>query len=224
MKNFDSFAVLGLGRFGSNVAKELASLGKEVLVVDYDEDKVNEMAEFVTYGVTADVGQEGTLDGIGISNVDCAIISLTEDFEAALMAVTICKEKEVPYIIAKAMSERHARILLRVGANKVILPEKEMGSRLAHKLAGGSLFDALGESSDYSVSNLPVPDSWIGKTLGDIGVRMIYNVTIIAVQREEDLMLNPATDLTFEVGDRVYVLGKQEDILNLDHLAKEEEE
>lgn len=224
MKNFDSFAVLGLGRFGSNVAKELASLGKEVLVVDYDEDKVNEMAEFVTYAVTADVGQEGTLDGIGIHNVDCAIISITEDFEAALMAVTICKEKEVPYIIAKAMSERHARILLRVGANKVVLPEKEMGSRLAHKLTGGTIYDFLRDSNDYSVSDIPVPDSWIGKSLGDVNVRTVYNLTIIAVQREDNLILNPSTEEVFEPGDRIYVLGKQQDILDMEHQASEESE
>lgn len=221
-QNMNTFAVLGLGRFGKNLAMTLAAEGKDVLVIDQNRDKVNELADIVTYAVQADIGQEGALEDVGLSNVDCVIISLTENFEAELLALAYCRDLKVPYILAKARTERHARILFRVGADQIVLPEKEAGLRLAHRLCGGTIFDRLHDSDEYDVAELVVPGAWVGKNLADSKIRGDYHLSVIAVQKKEEMIFNPDFSYQMERGDRLYLLGRQENLLEVEKIADKE--
>ncbi len=219
-----SYAVIGCGRFGRSLALELAKLGKEVLAVDANAEVANELAEDVTVAVQADVTQEGALDGIGLSNVDVAIIAMSGDFEASVMATTICREKEIPEIIAKAKDSRHGRILHRMGAMKVILPEREQGIRLAHTLTDSSIYEHLRMSEDFSMEEFPVPDTWIDQSVGDLDIRKSLDISIVAIMREEGLVINPGPDEQFHAKDIVYALGPNEAFEGLDKWVKLREE
>lgn len=214
----ESFAVIGCGRFGTNLALTLASLGHEVLCVDSDEDKINDLANYVTYAVQANVSQEGALDGIGLSNVDCAVVGLGSDFEASIMATSICKEKKIPRIVAKARNERHARILRKVGATKVVLPEKEMGIRLAHAMSKRSIFDYIELSQDYSIAEISIPESWVGKKIIDLDIRQAYHVSILGISNADFITINPKPEDAFREGDHIFVIGENEAIVELDQM------
>ncbi len=218
MKHLSSFAVIGCGRFGGNLALTLSQLGNEVLVVDKDENKVNDLAEFVTYAVQADVGQEGALDEIGLRNVDTAVIATSSNFEASIMATAICKEKGIKNIIAKAKSEQHAKILEQVGANRTILPERDMGIRLGHSLSRSSIYDYIELDTDHSIVELVVPDAWIGKSLESLDVRKNYDVSIIGILNTNYSNINPSPDDVFREHDRLLILGTSDKVLEIEQL------
>lgn len=219
--NYKSYAVLGCGRFGSSVAMTLSDLGQEVLLVDKDQEIVNDMAQFVTYAVCADVSKEESLDGIGLHNVDCAIIAMSSNFEASIMATSICREKEIPTIIAKAKSTLHRRILHRVGADKVILPEKEIGERLAHSLANPSFYEHVTMSEEYSMEDFPVPEKWLGKSAADLNIRSVNKISIVGIRNGKNFDINPNPKTSFKEGDIIYALGRDEDFKALgSHLLK----
>ncbi len=202
-----TFAVIGCGRFGASLARELSSMGQEVLAVDKSKEMVDALGEVVTVAVQADVTQEGALDGIGLHNVDTAIIAMSSDFEASVMATTICREKKIHTIIAKAMNERHGRILQRMGAQKLILPEREMGVRLAHSLVEQTIYDRIRMSDQFSVEELALPQSWVNRHLNELNLRTRAQISVVAIQRDGELEINPDPDFYFEEGDVVYALG-----------------
>lgn len=219
-KTKKSYAIIGCGRFGSSLAYALSELDQEVLLVDEHEEKVNEMSEYVTYSVCADVSKEGALDNIGLHNVDCAIVAMSSNFEASIMATTICKEKEIATIIAKAKSTLHARILHRVGADKVILPEKEIGTRLAHSLANPSFFEHINMSDEFSMEDFPVPDSWIGKSAYSLKIRSNYKFSIVGIRNAKGFNINPDPAVPFQEGDIIYALGRSDDFKELHNIFK----
>ncbi|MDY3051868.1 MAG: TrkA family potassium uptake protein [Ndongobacter sp.] len=211
-----TFAVIGCGRFGANVARTLAELGNDVLAVDASQEIVNDLSPHVTYAICADVGVEGALDSIGLSNVDCAIIGLSSDFEAAVMATALCREQKVPMIIAKARSELHGRILQRVGASKIILPERDIGIKLAHSLSSQSVYEYFELSEEHSLVESAVPKAWLGKTLGELNVRKHYGVSIIGILNEGYSNINPSPADKFREGDRILVLGSHAELMKLE--------
>jgi len=154
------FVVLGMGKFGRSVAITLAESGCEVLVIDDNEDTINEIADRVTYAVKADVTDPDALKSLGISNFDGAIIGMGESLEASVLATILVKEMGVPYVLAKAQTEIHAKILKKVGADKIVFPEKETGIRIANNLMMNNLFDAIELSSVYSMMELEAFPEW----------------------------------------------------------------
>lgn len=211
-KKKKSYAVIGCGRFGSSLALALSDYGQEVLCVDRNKEKVDELAQYVTYAVQADVGEEGSLEGIGLNNVDCAIIGVSRDFEAAVLAVATCKEMKIANIIAKAPSRRYGDILRKIGANQIIQPEEEMGRRVAADLINKNLINYINLSPDYSIEEIKVPDVWIGKSLNDLDVRKKYHVNIIAINNTDFVTINPQPSDSFREGDHLFILGRDEDI------------
>ena len=159
------FVVFGLGRFGTSVAITLAESGCEVLVVDDNEDKINEIAPFVTHAVRAHITDGDTLRTLGIKNFDGAVVAIGEDLEASVMTTILVKELGIPYILAKAQSEIQAKILKKVGADMVVFPEKETGVRIANNLIMGNFFDAVELSSTFSLIECDPLKDWIGKSL-----------------------------------------------------------
>ena len=215
------FAVIGLGRFGFSVAESLIKKGAQVLAIDKNEEKVQEMSEIATYAVTLDATDESALKSIGIQNVDVAIVSIGEDIEASVLVVMILKEMGIKEIIAKAITDLHGRILVNLGVSRVIFPEGEMGKRLANSLVIPSVLDFIQLSDEYSIAEIPAPKEFEGQTLKELGIRARYNMNVLAIRRKvptledggeasysETTIMAPSADDKVETGDILVVLGE----------------
>ena len=207
-----SFAVIGLGRFGTSLATSLFAMGQEVMAVDSDAGIVEAIKDQVTYAVQADIRSEKAIEQLGIQNFEVVVISIGSDAQASIMATVLCKEMGAPYVIAKAADRLHAKLLQKVGADKVLMTEREAGARLARSLVRESLIDYLEISDEYSVSEIEVPTSWIGKNLLNLQVRNVYNVSIIAIRRGETILVTINPKAPLQQGDVLIMIGRNEDI------------
>lgn len=206
------YAVLGLGRFGSSVAMTLADAGCEVLAVDTDEEKVQELADHVTYAVTADVTEPGVLESLSISNIDIAVIGIAGNMEDSILATIMTKEAGAGYVIAKAMSEIHGTILEKVGADKVIYPERDSGIRLAKNLVSGNFMEFFALSDTYSMAELKVPRAWAGKSLKELNMRKNLGLNMIGVMMEGKTVVNVDPDTPLKETWTVIVVGDNQDL------------
>lgn len=211
---FKEFMIIGCGRFGRSVAVTLAELGHEVLVIDKEEDTINEISTSVTHAVSADVMIEGTLESLGIHNMDEVIVAMGSNFEASLMATAVAKENNVKTVIAKVSDKIHGRIMKKVGADRVIIPEKDSGIRLAYNISTSNILDYIEVSDDFSIMEVKPPKSWIGRSLAQLDIRNNYGVTVVAVKEEDvkEININPKPDYVFDQSDIVLVLGKYKKI------------
>lgn len=207
------FVVFGLGRFGRSVATTLAESGCEVLVVDNDEDKIQAMADSVTYAVKADVCDSEIIETLGISNFDGAIVAIGENLEASVMITILVKELGIPFVLAKAQTDIHAKVLKKVGADTVVFPEKETGIRIAHNLIMGNLFNAIELSSTTSMMEIDVPESWVGESITELNLRVKYRVNVIALKHNSELNINFNPEEKLRKEDILIVIGKN-DTLN----------
>ncbi|HCT90395.1 MAG TPA: potassium uptake system protein [Lachnospiraceae bacterium] len=206
------YAVLGLGRFGSSVALTLADAGCEVLAVDSDEEKVQELADHVTYAVTADVTEPGVLESLSVSNIDIAVIGIAGNMEDSILATILAKEAGAGYVIAKAMSEIHGTILEKVGADKVIYPERDSGIRLAKNLVSGNFMEFFALSDTYSIAELKVPRAWSGKSLKELDLRKNLGLNVIGVMMEKKTVVNVDPDTPLEETWTAIVVGDNRDL------------
>lgn len=207
------YVVMGLGRFGTSVAKQLEANGCMVLAVDRDERRVNNVAEYVTRAMCVDITDEEAILELGLSNFDGAVVSIGHNLDAAIFAVMSAKEQGIPKVIAKAYDETQGKILTKVGADEIVYPEREMGYHLAKNLAFGRLLDAVELTADYSIAEIPLLREWRGKNLIELKLREKYHVNVIAVKRGSDLEITPPADKPFLDGDVLVILGKN-DVLN----------
>lgn len=214
MKARKTYAVFGLGRYGSAVAKELTDNGHEVIAVDLDQNLVDDAAAFLPVCKCADVTDAEVISRLGIANIDTVIICMAGNLEASVMAVTLCKEAGVKNVIAKCGSEMHRRILTRVGADHVIFPEKESGIRLAKNLLSSGFIDMLSLSKDVSIVEIDVKDEWLGKNLIELNLRKKHGFNIIAIKKGDkvNVNINPENpledDMTLIVIANTAKLGK----------------
>lgn len=190
MKARKTYAVFGLGRYGTAVAKELTDNGHEVIAVDLDQNLVDDAAAFLPVCKCADVTDAEVISRLGIANIDTVIICMAGNLEASVMAVTLCKEAGVKNVIAKCGSEMHQRILTRVGADHVIFPEKESGIRLAKNLLSSGFIDMLSLSKDVSIVEIDVKDEWLGKNLIELNLRKKHGFNIIAIKKGDKVNVN----------------------------------
>ena len=185
-----TYAVFGLGRYGQAVARELVDNGMEVIAIDDNQDVVNAAADFLPVCKCADVTDADVIARLGISEIDMVIICMAGNLEASVMAVTLCKEAGVETVIAKCANEMHQKILLRVGADRVVFPENESGVRLAKNLLSSGFIDMISLSKEVSIVELTVKDEWVGKNLIELNLRKKLGVNIIAVKQGEDVNVN----------------------------------
>ena len=178
------FAVIGLGRFGSSVAKTLSEKGCQVLAVDINEDAVQDISELVTQAVCLDATDEKALRSVGIENVDVAVVGMGNNLESSILTTLILKEVGIKDIVAKAVSEDHRKVLLKVGATKVVAPERDMGARLANTLISPEIVEHIDLSADSSIVELIPPKEFIDKTLQELDVRKKFGLNVIAVKRK----------------------------------------
>ena len=197
MKSNQSFAVFGLGRYGMATAKELSAAGAQVLAVDLNEQTVQTAAASLPLVKCADVTDPAVLEMLGIGNFDVVIIAMAEHMEACVMAVMLCKEAGVPTVIVKCASETHGRLLSRVGADQVVIPESESGTRMARNLLSSGFVDMMELSGDVSLIEVPVKAEWVGKSLIELNLRKKYNINVVAVKNGEaiDVTIDPAAPL-----------------------------
>lgn len=204
------YIVIGLGRFGRSVARQLEANGCMVLAVDREEKNVNFVAEYVTRAMCLDITDEDAVKELGLSNFDGAIVSIGHNLDAAIFAIMWAKEKGVPQVIAKANDDTQGKILTKVGADEIVYPEREMGYHLAKNLSFGKFLDAVELTADYSIAEIPVLPEWIGKNLKDLKLREKYHVNVIAVKRDRDLEITPSAEKSFLDGDILVLLGKND--------------
>ncbi|MDO5142118.1 MAG: TrkA family potassium uptake protein [Eubacteriales bacterium] len=209
-----SFLVIGLGRFGTAVARELSALGQEVLALDEDAEDVQRIADDVTQAIQGDAQEEAVLRSVGARNFDCCVVAVGADMEASILITVMLKELGAKYVVAKAMSPVHARVLERVGADRVVLPESEMGQRLAQRLARTNVVDFIGVSDDFSILEIHPPRSWVGHSLGQLNVRAKYFVNVLAIRHGEGghVDVTPAPDQIIEARDILIVIGTNEHV------------
>ena len=207
MKN-QSYAVFGLGRYGLATAKELAAAGAQVLAVDRDEQAVQTAAAFIPLVKCADVTDPAVLEMLGISNFDVVIIAMAEHMEACVMAVMLCKEAGVPTVIVKCASETHSRLLSRVGADQVVIPESESGVRMARNLLSSGFVDVMELSGEVSLIEVPVKAEWVGKSLIELNLRKKYAINVVALKRGDviDVTIDPAAPM--QEGDALVVIAE----------------
>ncbi|MBE6596377.1 MAG: TrkA family potassium uptake protein [Ruminococcaceae bacterium] len=196
-----SYAVFGLGRYGSAVAIELVSSGAEVLAVDLDEGMVNAVAPEIPICKCADVTDPEVIKQLGVSNIDVVIISMANHIEASVMAIMLCKEAGVKTVIAKCANEMHGKIFSRVGADKVVFPERESGTRLAKNLLSSGFVDMIELNKDVSMVELPVSADWVGKTLIELKLRKKYGINIVAIRKKEqvEVAIDPEMPLSADM-------------------------
>lgn len=210
------FVIIGLGRFGSSIAKTLYSLGSDVLAIDLDEDIVQEISDSVTHAVQLDATDENALRSLGIRNFDVAVVTIGDNIQSSIMATLLVKELGVKYIIAKGHSDLHAKVLYKIGADRVILPEKDMGVRVAHNLVSANILDYIELSEDYSVMEIQALEEWTGSTLKDVKLRSKYGINVMAIKRGDEVNLSPSADDIIELGDIIVAIGSAEDLSRLE--------
>lgn len=221
-----SFAVIGLGRFGSAMATTLAGLGHDVIGIDSDEDKVRALADVVSLAVELDATDEKALRASGIKDVDVAVVSIGERMESSLLVVTLLREVGIKNIVAKAVTSLHGRILEKLGVTRVVFPEREMAVRIAHSLVVPNVLDYIELSKDFSIVEVPAPAEFVGKTLRDIGLRARFGLTTIAIRHAtrqgeaEASNIAPGPDDIIQAGDVLALLGSNERLGQLDRMLK----
>lgn len=196
-----SYAVFGLGRYGTAVARELARNGADVLAVDEDENVVNEMAMEIPLCKCADVTDINVLEKLGIANFDVVVVAMASNLEASVMATTLCKEMGVPHVVVKCANEMHQKIFAKVGADDVVFPENESGNRLAKNLLSGGFVDIVELSDEISVVSIDVTKEWVNKTLAELNLRKKYGINVIAISKngKVSIEVNPTLPLTADM-------------------------
>ncbi len=212
-----SILVIGLGRFGSYIAKKFTELGNHVMVLDTSEEKVNEMLPFVTSAQIGDATKPAVLDGLGVDNFDLCVVSVGENFQSSLETTSLLKEAGAKFVLSRASTEIQAKFLLRNGADDVVYAEKEMAERLAVKYSANNIFDYIQLTPEYAIYEIPTPPSWEGKTIRDKGVRAKYNLNILAIKRGGNLTPLPSADYEFNSAERLIVMCRRTDIDKIIH-------
>lgn len=212
-----TFVVIGLGRFGTAVATELCELGHEVLAIDGVEEHVQQVAERVTHAVTGDARDPAVLRALGVRNYDCAIVAVGDDVGNSALITLNLKELGVKKVICKAQSHVHRKVLEKIGADRVVFPEHEMGVKLAQGLSSSNVLNFIELSDDFGIVELEAPKSWQGHSIKELDVRAKYHVNIIAVRKgaQGNLDVAPGGDYVLEARDVVVTLGRNDDINRL---------
>lgn len=210
------YAVLGLGKFGSSIALTLSRNGCEVLAVDIVKDIVQDVSEEVTHAVQADVTDPDALNALGIRNFDVVVIGISENMQASILSTILVKEMGVPFVIAKAQNDIHKKVLEKVGADKVIFPEREIGVRIANNLISKNFLDYVELSDQHSIVEIAVLPDWIGKSLKELDLRNKYKINVMAIRKENNgLSITPGPDDVLNEKDVIVVIGKNTELQKL---------
>ncbi|WP_269079222.1 potassium channel family protein [Paenibacillus durus] len=210
------FAIIGMGRFGSSVAKALSGMGYDVLAIDSDEQRVQEISAIVTHAVSADSTDEEALRALGVRNFDVVVVAIGEDIQSSILTTLILKDLGVPAILVKAKSELHGKVLSKIGADKVIYPERDMGVRVAHHLASPNILDYIELSPDYSILDMKVPGAMLGRNLKELNIRAKFGCNVIAIRRGDEMNITPNADDRLTSDDVLVIVGHKDNLTRLE--------
>lgn len=205
------FFVAGLGRFGKSVAITLEKMGYDVMAMDSDEEVVQDLSDTLGYVVCGDCSDEKSLAAIGAGNADIAVVSVG-DLSASLMTTLLLKEMGVKKIVVKALGSVHGKMLQKIGADKIIYSEKEMGIRVAHNLISPGIVDYIEMENNITILSIHVPAEWVAKSILDIDIRRKYNITVVAIKRQGEMFVNPRPDMKLDAHDMLIILGDSESV------------
>lgn len=206
------YAVIGLGRFGMSVAKTLSEQGNDVLAIDSSELAVQSVVNYVTHAVQVDAREEETLRSLGIRNFDVVIVAIGNDIEASILITLILKEMGIRFVVCKAMNPLHGKVLEKVGADKVVFPEKDMGIRLARSLITSNVMDYIELTPEYSLLEIITPTKFVDKNLGELNLRAQYGISVMAIKRDNSIIVAPGADTYLEKKDVLILVCKNETV------------
>ena len=212
------YAVIGLGRFGTSVAVTLHSLGHEVLAIDSDEERVQKVSEEVTHVIQADTTDENALNALGLRNFDAVVVAIGADIQANVATTLLLKEMGIPFIIAKASNALHGKMLEKIGADRVVYPERDMGQRVAHSLVSENILDYIELSPQLSLVEVTAPKGILGKTLAQADLRARFGVNVVAIKRFEDIIVPPQPGDMILESDILIVVGATESVQRMELL------
>ncbi len=205
-----SYMIIGLGRFGSEMARRLCQLDCEVLAMDRNNDLVQQVSADVTQAVVGDARDKEVLRALGAKDFECAVVAIGGNLADSVLATMNLKELGVPYVVCKASDETHRQVLLKLGADKVVIPEQEHADRMARNLSSPNVLDYIELSDAYGIIEVPAPTPWIGKSLKNLNIRAKLGVNIIAVKQGKEINVSPSADYEIQLGDVMVVLGDTE--------------
>ena len=211
-KEKEQILIIGLGKFGMSVAKELSKYDAEVMAVDESSELVDEASKFVTHAARVDAGDVESLKKLGIHTFDVAIIGIGDNLESSIMIALSLKELKVPYIIAKSRDEKHTRLLNMIGVDKVVQPEKDAGVRIAKSLMHKSIIERVEFGKEYSVIEIETPKEWVGTALNRLNVRAKYGINIVCVEKKDGKVVIPAADYVIEERDNLMLISPNKEL------------
>ncbi|NIK72127.1 MULTISPECIES: TrkA family potassium uptake protein [unclassified Paenibacillus] len=210
------FAVIGMGRFGSSIASSLTEMGFEVLAIDSSEDKIQDAINKVTHAVSADSTDEEALRSLGIRNFDVVVVAIGEDIQASILTTLILKDLGVKMIVVKAQNDLHGKVLTKIGADKVVFPERDMGLRVAHHLISPNILEYIEISEDHSIIDLKAPEAMIGKSLKQLDIRAKFKCNVMAIKTNGQMNIAPYADDLIRQEDVLVIVGRNADLSNLE--------
>ncbi|KAF1306206.1 TrkA family potassium uptake protein [Enterococcus saccharolyticus] len=213
-----NYAIIGLGRFGGSICRTLVESGQEVLAIDSSEDRVNEYMNIATHAVVGNAQDEMTLRSLGIRNFDHVIVAIGEDIQASILVTLMVKEMGVPNVVAKAQNEYHARVLEKIGADRVVHPERDMGVRIAHNLVSKNILDFVELSDEFSLAEIRVANPrFFNKSLLELNFRQKFGLTVVAIRRGDGkVVVSPAASEIVRENDNLLVIGSTDEVDLLD--------
>ena len=213
-----SILLIGLGRFGKHIARKLHELNHEVMAIDKDEEKVEEVLPYVTNAQIGDSMNEAFLRSLGVGNYDVCIVAIGNDFQGSLETTSLLKELGAKMVVSRAARDVQAKFLLRNGADEIVYPEKQLATWTAIRYSSDHIFDYIELNDEYAIFEIEVPENWIGHSVGEINIRKKYNINIMAIKREGKMGLTITPDTRFERGEALLVLGNYKDIQTCFHI------
>lgn len=207
-----SILVIGLGRFGQHLCKNLAELGNEVMVVDVKDELVEEVMNLVTNAKIGDCTNLEVLKSLGVANFDLCFVCIGTNFQSSLEITSLLKENGAKYVISKATRDIQAKFLLRNGADEVVYPERDLAEKIAVRHSANHVFDYIEINSEYSIYEIPVASEWVGKTIREVNFRAKYHVSILGFKKGDKTHLMPMADHVFNEAEHMMVIGKKEDV------------
>lgn len=210
-----SILVIGMGRFGRHLAIKMTELGNDVMIIDKDEAVIEQFSAAFTDAQVGDCTNEDVLTALGVEHFDICFVTVGEDFQSSLVITALLKKKNAKYIVAKSKQDIQADLLRQIGANEIVYPEREIAEKLAVRYNTKNIFDYIELTSEYSIYEIAVLPSWVGKTISELNVRQKYKINILAIKSETSLNPSPGADYLFCADDHLVVMGKSSDVFKV---------
>lgn len=206
------YVVFGVDRFGAAVARTLEKGGNQVIAVDIDPTKIQMISEDVSYAMTADVMDPEAVENLGLKNLDGAVVTMVDHMDASIVAATYCVDMKIPYVLARARNEMHGRILRKLGADRIVYPEQEMGVRVGRFMDDRDFMDWIELSPDFSLIEIACPKEWVGRSLMELNLRKEFDFNVVGLKNEDGMIVTPDPDEKLPEGMMMYIIGHNTDL------------